>query len=287
MIINFYPIGSGGSGSGGTYTLPTATANRLGGVKIGEGINVANDGTISVSGGTGGGEELNYQIVDTLDNAVPNVSGMANDIIIDFTEYTGDPYEMSFEIMNPDLYGDDSVIVIYYNGSDGADIQIMLYNWVTLEEGVVYGEDYGLPFSFTASNNLPNNITLHLLDGPLPEGYEMYAYYGATASTYSGPVGTFKEGTMVYSQSGSTKYTYKDGWNPEEKNLLIKVNSVSDLYNGTITPVEGMIAYVPKTELVQEYTGTWGQYQAGRHEGNPITGMTIVKLCFSNSRIYY
>lgn len=52
MIIDFSNINGGG---GGGYVLPTATEERLGGVKIGEGINVENDGTISVTGGTGGG----------------------------------------------------------------------------------------------------------------------------------------------------------------------------------------------------------------------------------------
>ena len=47
MIISFKNLNGGG---GGGYVLPTATANRLGGVKIGDGINVENDGTISVSG---------------------------------------------------------------------------------------------------------------------------------------------------------------------------------------------------------------------------------------------
>lgn len=50
MIIDFSNINGGG---GGGYVLPTATEERLGGVKIGEGINVENDGTISVTGGTG------------------------------------------------------------------------------------------------------------------------------------------------------------------------------------------------------------------------------------------
>lgn len=50
MIIDFTNINGGG---GGGYTLPTATPTRLGGVKIGDGINVENDGTISVTGGTG------------------------------------------------------------------------------------------------------------------------------------------------------------------------------------------------------------------------------------------
>lgn len=50
MIVNKYKGNGGGSGSG--YTLPTATSSRLGGVKIGSGIDVQNDGTISVSGGS-------------------------------------------------------------------------------------------------------------------------------------------------------------------------------------------------------------------------------------------
>lgn len=39
--------GSGGSGDG-SYTLPTATAYRLGGVKVGDGLVVDHDGTLSV-----------------------------------------------------------------------------------------------------------------------------------------------------------------------------------------------------------------------------------------------
>ena len=43
-------ITSGGAtGGGGNYQLPTASANRLGGVKIGENITISNDGTISVN----------------------------------------------------------------------------------------------------------------------------------------------------------------------------------------------------------------------------------------------
>ena len=49
MIISFKNINGGG---GGGYVLPTATANILGGVMIGEGINVDSAGTISVTGGT-------------------------------------------------------------------------------------------------------------------------------------------------------------------------------------------------------------------------------------------
>lgn len=40
--------GGGTGGGGGAYILPTATQTRLGGVKIGNGITLSNDGTISV-----------------------------------------------------------------------------------------------------------------------------------------------------------------------------------------------------------------------------------------------
>lgn len=41
--------GTTGGGGSGTYVLPVATANTLGGVKIGEGLNIASDGTISIN----------------------------------------------------------------------------------------------------------------------------------------------------------------------------------------------------------------------------------------------
>ena len=61
MIINFSNIGSG-TGGGGSYKLPIASASVLGGVKIGSGINIDQDGVISAQGGGSGG----YNVVDTL-----------------------------------------------------------------------------------------------------------------------------------------------------------------------------------------------------------------------------
>lgn len=50
MIINFDNIGGGGGG--GQYVLPAATASRLGGIKVGSGLTITNDGVLSTSGGT-------------------------------------------------------------------------------------------------------------------------------------------------------------------------------------------------------------------------------------------
>lgn len=40
------------------YKLPTASATTLGGVKVGNGLSVASDGTLSATGGSGGGTQL-------------------------------------------------------------------------------------------------------------------------------------------------------------------------------------------------------------------------------------
>lgn len=50
MIVNKY---SNGGGGGGSYVLPPATQSTLGGVKVGSGITVQPDGTISAEGGEG------------------------------------------------------------------------------------------------------------------------------------------------------------------------------------------------------------------------------------------
>lgn len=64
MIVNKYS-GNGGGG-GGSYTLPVATANRLGGIKVGSGLTIDAAGVLSTSGGTapaGGGD---YMVVSGL-----------------------------------------------------------------------------------------------------------------------------------------------------------------------------------------------------------------------------
>jgi hypothetical protein len=57
-----------------SYTLPTATSSRLGGVKIGANINVTNDGTISVSKGAGINTVIDIPDVYTGGNGNPNLT---------------------------------------------------------------------------------------------------------------------------------------------------------------------------------------------------------------------
>lgn len=66
MIINFDNIGNTGGGGGG-YVLPVATANRLGGVKVGSGLTIDAAGVLSTSGGTApSGDSVKVYMYDEL-----------------------------------------------------------------------------------------------------------------------------------------------------------------------------------------------------------------------------
>lgn len=67
----------GGTGLGGSYVLPVATADTLGGVKIGESIGVTEDGTISVDS------------ADLLDDATADDTEVAEMLDEVFGEETG------------------------------------------------------------------------------------------------------------------------------------------------------------------------------------------------------
>lgn len=66
MIISFK-----GNGGGGGYVLPTATDTRLGGVKVGSGLTVQEDGTLSADGGGSG-----VEVVSSLDEITNPTKGM-------------------------------------------------------------------------------------------------------------------------------------------------------------------------------------------------------------------
>lgn len=65
VVLDFtIPRGADGTGGGSGYTLPAATSSTLGGVKIGSGISVTSDGTISASSGGGSLSVEQYNLSD-------------------------------------------------------------------------------------------------------------------------------------------------------------------------------------------------------------------------------
>ena len=57
-----------GSGGGGGYVLPPATTSTLGGIKVGQGLTITSDGTLSTAGGGAGGEGVWGQIEGNIED---------------------------------------------------------------------------------------------------------------------------------------------------------------------------------------------------------------------------
>lgn len=131
---------SSGGGGGGSYTLPTATASRLGGVKIGSGISVTNDGTISATGGGGGGSYVEH--VSTIDvPSSPNVYGVgAGSALATINAQAGKSYlvtiETSWNVSQP-----NGVMATTYAGDPSA-------YYIANNDGSAV-----LSFTFVASGN--------------------------------------------------------------------------------------------------------------------------------------
>ncbi len=69
----------GSDTAGGGYTLPTASANTLGGIKIGSGLSIDGNGVVTASGGGGGGSQNLFSTIA--------VSGQSN-VVADSTSDT-------------------------------------------------------------------------------------------------------------------------------------------------------------------------------------------------------
>lgn len=149
------------------YTLPAATANALGGVKIGANVNVANDGTISVYKGVKSfglidtdGLEKTYRVVFSDDttydlvitdgstgatgNGIASITKVSSEQYVDLYQITytdGTTYEFSIHNGEPGTNGEDG------NGVKGATVNasghliLTLDDDTTIDAGVVKGAD--------------------------------------------------------------------------------------------------------------------------------------------------
>ena len=141
MIINLSSFGGGGGG----YTLPVASQSTLGGVKIGSGLDIDSGGTLSVSGGTGGGIPVyDYYVLNDDSTArtelIDIVSGgtQAAAISKDGTLYYYKGYD--------DDYGRYAFInpkATHFNEGGGGGVNFMFYSAVLLNSDDAMTEDYG------------------------------------------------------------------------------------------------------------------------------------------------
>lgn len=109
----------GDGGGGGSYVLPTATADRLGGVKVGSGVTVQEDGTISVyayelptaSASTLGGVKIGSGITVQEDGTISVSSAIANKADISGIIATGTTNETGSTITSGTYFYLNGVLV--------------------------------------------------------------------------------------------------------------------------------------------------------------------------------
>jgi hypothetical protein len=109
------PFLKGGEGGGSEYVLPIATASTLGGVKIGSGLTITVDGTLSATGGGGSGS---WQQVTKLNVTAPI------DVKIDIP-YTDTFISPPVEVLKY-VSGTTDVTVneFTFNGGDGSRFEV-------------------------------------------------------------------------------------------------------------------------------------------------------------------
>ena len=193
MIINFDNLGGGG---GGGYVLPVATDSRLGGVKVGSGLTITNEGVLSSNGG---GTDPNAQHWFTAEtkSAAESLTGLTEgDVVVipahnenvpapdDFynaISYWGWSFiealnntsvGFGFNINNG---GNASIVFTkadnpYYDGeSNPYECMVIFYYWDDsigkyIVSGVGYSNDYGFVIAEDIESDDPSNIQFNEFD---------------------------------------------------------------------------------------------------------------------------
>ena len=219
MIVTKY-VGEGG---GGGYVLPTATANRLGGIKVGSGLTVDSGGTLSADGGAGGGD---YVIVDDLSAVTNPQEGMMAYV----KTHTGSTTYTTYKV---DLTGVDNVSgwmsinndeCIYLEAYDGGVQSLRLDNsgdWDLAGQWL----NQWVPADSVSYH--PSAVYAWMFDGTVLNiaveagGSITEARYG----TISGETGTYSETVTI---PGDTwLYTNNSAWTKTEK-TVIYLNELDD-----------------------------------------------------------
>jgi len=194
MIINFSNIGSG-TGGGGSYTLPVASANELGGVKIGQGISIDQDGVISAQGGGG------YNVVDSLPETGSATEGAL---------YYVKPYVESAEYRGISITttaSEDYVAHIYDGGGNEKSVYISGtdFHWGYQNDGEYHKKD-DADFWYK-TNNANKTINVYLPD----DSWTVTLEGNATSAETSPYTVQIPHDAQTYRFNG-TGYTVAEGY---------------------------------------------------------------------------
>lgn len=229
MIVTKYT----GAGGGGGYVLPTATANRLGGIKVGSGLTVQSDGTLSAEGGASGGGD--YIVTEDLSSITNPTEGM----IAYVQSHTGSAQCDVYYIDFAGVTSVDDWLSIYIDEQWGQFMYISIDGEGTVNNLELRDKD-------SNSKNLATTYKDQWIDVDndnytnIPEGYKALYFDGSILSiavlgeheitnasygSISGTTGTYSY--SVFYEGESFIYTSGNTWVKTEK-PVIYLNELDD-----------------------------------------------------------
>lgn len=190
MIIDFKKNNGGG---GGSYTLPIATPTTLGGVKIGDGINLANDGTISVNDSRMKYVESDNSTIGGVYVQKPNdgiggcFEGINGSFIIEYDQMFQSQEEQYVELYDDDInyvdfrvkydYVDDEIKLEYASSVDDFEQWILVSDGDTIE--ITFGNVIAkapVSITFNGSVTMNNDLGFIMVKYNADDGWRVEDY---------------------------------------------------------------------------------------------------------------
>lgn len=158
VVINWRTqCNDGEGGGGGSYILPPATQSTLGGIKVGSGLTITNDGTLSSEGGSGEGVVYVNSLSDAKAAAaeVGTLVGVYKEEGLAFYPVTIDTDFKSDKILvDGDTDFSNARIVVKYGSNSSTNVSVGRTNgkWTKLD-----GRNFGV--WYLDGEELGNNVT--------------------------------------------------------------------------------------------------------------------------------
>lgn len=198
------------TGGGGTYELPIATTSTLGGIKVGDGLEIDANGKLSVVGGGGGGDSIaegdGITITTDPQTGVKTISvNTGNHLEVD--ENTGElnVTDVDYEAGHGIHIGADYTLIEYIKNSGNYD-QIIITDIIP-----VFSDKIELDIKFGAAT--VETVSDDKFFGCYNNSSTAYSYYGSlylSSNSYAN-IGIYNHFKYESGNTGDNFFTYPDG----------------------------------------------------------------------------
>lgn len=274
VTVNWMKDCGGGDSGGGSYTLPIASQNTLGGIKVGSGLSIDGNGVLSANGGGGSGAQvvllnkltqqerldLYSAITACYDYETNSFTSAwtenAYAFYIDLREYseqenygTNDNYEGFFPMevarVHPDDYGGCIFFTGIQNSRVGEAHIINIRYVITYEGGEEHGTWWNIPTPGYADGiiRIDSTGTINANDSDL-WGLSTLSNFSRFRIQHSGDNNIFHDGTLL---SFSRRMEQVEGY--EEEKLMEYICGLCDIGGNTL--MKGTWHFIE---------GEWGDY---------------------------